>query len=465
MRELQKIVTKAIQARKLFRSGERILVAVSGGADSIALLHLLHEKAAAGKWRMQVAHFNHQLRGRESDADERFVKQRAKRLKLPFVSGRGAVAEFALKQSVSIEMAARQLRHEFLAESAKQRRCSVIALAHHADDQVELFFLRLLRGAGSDGLAGMKWQSASPVDSSIRLVRPLLAVTKADLEGFLRKEGISHRSDSSNASRDILRNQLRLELLPLLRREYQPAIERSVLRMMELIGGEAEVITHQASSWLAATNRSPWSELPAATQRRVIQLQLQQLRIPVDFELVERLRTAPGKRVSAGHEQFLICDGRGEVRCETPRRFSNAEMKFELKLNSEQPASVSFGGCRVSWSFGRSQSGNQTTKPSGLEHFDAEKLGKQVVLRHWRAGDRFQPIGMKTAVKLQDWFTNQKISATRRRELLIGTTSTGEIFWIEGLRIGERFKLTAETRQVLQWRWHPENPGSPALRG
>ncbi|HXC99166.1 MAG TPA: tRNA lysidine(34) synthetase TilS, partial [Verrucomicrobiae bacterium] len=175
MSNLLSRVEESVRAKKLFREGESVLIAVSGGLDSMVLLHLLARLTPAHHWRLAVAHFNHQLRGRSSHADQHLVEQTAKKLGLPFVAGRADVRAFASRRGESIEMAARELRHKFLAKTALRRKIRVIALAHHADDQVELFFLRLLRGAGVEGLAGMKWRNPSPANSRITLARPLLA--------------------------------------------------------------------------------------------------------------------------------------------------------------------------------------------------------------------------------------------------------------------------------------------------
>ncbi|MCU0783459.1 MAG: tRNA lysidine(34) synthetase TilS, partial [Verrucomicrobia bacterium] len=210
-------IEQSIRARKLLSRGERVLVAVSGGLDSVALLHLLHELAVKNRWKLTLAHLNHQLRGRDSNADERFVRAMSARLKLPCVAERANVRAHAQEHGLSIEMAARHLRHEFLARTARRLKIRKVALAHHADDQVELFFLRWLRGAGGEGLAGMKWHSPSPANSAIQLVRPLLNVSKADLKQFARKYRVRFREDASNTSLDFQRNRIRHELLPWLR--------------------------------------------------------------------------------------------------------------------------------------------------------------------------------------------------------------------------------------------------------
>lgn len=446
-------VGQAIQERRLFRRGEAILVAVSGGQDSMVLLQLLHALAPRFGWRLRVAHFNHRLRGRASDADERFVKHAAARLRLPIVVGRGAVAALARRRGLSIEMAARELRHQFLAQAARRHSCRRIAVAHHADDQVELFLLRLLRGAGGDGLSGMKWQSPSPADQRVKIVRPLLAVDKAVLARFAQAQRLAHREDATNASSDLLRNRIRNELLPLLRRRYQPAVDRSILRIMEIIGADAELAAGTASAWLRrklATRRLAHESV--GLQRRVIQQQLQQLDIAADFDLIESLRLRVGTCVTVSPKVRVCCDEHGRV-----ARVPAAVAKFrrqQIALRLRGAAGgVQFSGATFRW---RREAGRGTTAvapAAGMEWFDADAVGPQIILRHWRAGDRFQPIGLGATVKLQDWFTNRKIPAGRRRELIVATTARGEIFWVEGERIGECGKLTSATRRRLVWRW------------
>jgi tRNA(Ile)-lysidine synthase len=200
VRRLLQHVEQSIRDRRLLGRGQAVLVAVSGGVDSMVLLHLLHGLAAKQGWQLTVAHFNHQLRGRQSDADERLVRLAAKRLGLRLVRGGADVRQHARTHKLSLEMAGRELRHKFLARTARRLRIPAVALAHQADDQVELFFLRLLRGAGGEGLQGMKGRSRSPADGEIELVRPLLDLTKADLQAHARREGIPFREDASNGA-------------------------------------------------------------------------------------------------------------------------------------------------------------------------------------------------------------------------------------------------------------------------
>jgi len=268
MTDLLQRVEQNIQNRKLLKRGQAILVAVSGGLDSMMLLHLLHALSAKHRWKLTIAHFNHQLRGRSSNADEQLVRKTAAALKLPFVVGRANVGKFAQKSGLSIEMAARKLRHEFFVCAAKGRGIRVVALAHHADDQVELFFLRVLRGAGGAGLAGMKWRSPSPVNGKNALVRPLLDVTKDELRDFAQRNKIHFREDGTNARLNTPRNRIRNELLPLLRRKYQPALAKAVLRLMEIVGAEADTIGEMARQWLDISCRSRGDEAQIKSGKR-----------------------------------------------------------------------------------------------------------------------------------------------------------------------------------------------------
>ena len=469
MTDLLQRVEENIQNRRLLKRGQAVLVAVSGGLDSMALLHLLHELSSRHRWHLTVAHFNHRLRGRSSDADEKLVRQTAAAMRLPFIAGRANVREFAQKSKLSVEMAARKLRHDFFARVAMERKIRIIALAHHADDQVELFFLRILRGAGGEGLAGMKWRAPSPVDSKIMLVRPLLDVAKAELRGFVRESRIHFRDDATNATLDMPRNRVRNELLPLLLRRYQPALPKTVLRLMEIVGAEAETVGEIARQWLVSrqkTKRAPrpvplparrgegivFKDLPVAVQRRVLQLQLSEAGVPADFDLIEQLRESPGKCVSVSPSLSIARDADGKLDCKKHGTSGFNANETVVKL-AGRAGDVEFDGVCFGW---RLEVGANFARPQGrkaCEFFDADKVGGKITLRHWRPGDRFQPIGLKSPVKLQDLFTNRKIPRARRRELMVAAAENGEIFWVEGLRISENFKLTPQTKRRLVWRW------------
>jgi tRNA(Ile)-lysidine synthase len=444
-------VDRTIRARGLLRRGQRILAAVSGGVDSMVLLHVLYALSKRHGWRLAVAHLNHQLRGRSSNADERLVVSTARTMGLAVVAERADVRELARRGKVSVEMAAREARHHFLAHAAVRLKSGTIALGHHADDQLELFFLRLLRGSGSEGLAGMKWRNPSPGNPRIELVRPLLDQSKEVLRDYAAAAKVRFREDASNASPGFRRNRIRHELLPLLRRNYQPALDRTVLRVMNLLGAEAEFIGQAAESWLSGNQRPPFDKLPVAVQRRCLQQQLLREKVEPDFELVERLRTKPDHPVSVAPGTTLVLDHRHRVLRREFRPAKTPPARFELL--SGGAGEIESDQVKIRWRIASNRGARLPEHRAGREYFDADKVGSRIVLRHWQAGDRFQPIGMSVPVKLQNLFTNRKIQRERRHDLAVATTANGELFWVENLRISERFKLSERTKRRLNWQW------------
>ncbi len=337
---------------------------------------------------------------------------------------------------------------------ALKRNIRTIALAHHADDQVELFFLRLLRGAGGEGLAGMKWQSPSPENPKIILARPLLDEPKSALELYAKLEKIPFREDATNAQLDVLRNRIRQELLPLIVKKYQPALGRVILRQMTILGAEADFVTGAAQAWLAQKRRPAFETLPLALQRRCLQLQLVEKGLQANFNLIERLRVVANRAITVGEKLSVSRNLAGQVQAskKDETRFDNNQTIINLRGRAGE---VVFADAHVIWEVKSASSGafRAPKRRANCEFFDADKVGKELVLRHWLPGDRFQPIGMKSPVKLQDLFINQKILRSRRYELIVGLTGAGEVFWVEGLRMAERFKLDKSTVRQLKWRW------------
>jgi tRNA(Ile)-lysidine synthase len=434
----------------LFRKDERILVAVSGGPDSMVLLRLLRQFAATGGWKIAVAHFNHLLRGRESDKDERLAEEEAARIGAPFHAGRGDVRAVAKASGVSLEMAARELRHRFLAETAAAQNYGSVALAHHLDDQVELFFLRLLRGAGGEGLAGMRWMASSPADPKVRLVRPLLAATRAEILDYARAEGVPFRHDLSNRNLDVPRNRVRRKLVPLLE-SWQPALRQCVHRLMEIAGAEADLATDMAQRWLAGRRRPAFESLPIAAQRRCVERELSAMGVAANFDLVETLRLRPGIPVSVGAELAMVrTPGAGlERRSTRAMEFLPGSVPVSLAGESGR---AELDGVILRWRR-RAGAPPSLTPSKGVERFDSDRVGSSLVLRHWRPGDRFQPAGLGRPKKLQDLFTDLKTPTEERRHRLVAETMDGRIFWVEGLRISETFKIAPGTKAWLEWRW------------
>lgn len=223
---------------------KKLIVAVSGGADSVALLHLLVE---SGYRNLVVAHFNHRLRGKASNGDALFVEKLAIKLKLPFEIGEGDVRKLSSSRKCSLETVAREARYAFLAATARKHRSRKVALAHHADDQVETCLFNFLRGSGIAGLSGMKHRSTRSVNGvKLELLRPLLGITKVELLGYLKDKKVRFREDATNAIADATRNKLRLKVLPLIEELLGPSFKGSIVRNARLLADEEELLSSLA---------------------------------------------------------------------------------------------------------------------------------------------------------------------------------------------------------------------------
>lgn len=348
-------------------------------------------------------------------------------------------------------MSARRLRHEFLARTALRHGISTVAVAHHADDQAELVLLRLLRGAGGEGLGGMSWQDPSPANPRISLIRPLLDLSKEQLRNAARAAGLPFREDRSNRDPRMLRNRIRHQLLPRLEREYAPAIRILLRRTASIVGAESDFISRTAAGWLASRRRDPFDSLHPAVQRALLRIQLWKFGQEPGYERIESLREsnrvqeiAPGVRIVRHPDGILrkvdatpLPSFRGEGR--------------EIRLESSG-GWIHFDGLRIEYSYRNIGRASPRFSP-GRECFAASKVRETIVLRHWAPGDRFRPLGMSKPVKLQDLFTNRKIPRERRRDLTVAATRAGEIFWVEGFPPGEAFKIGPRLRRILIWKW------------
>tara|TARA_Y100000588_G_scaffold327282_1_gene362174 strand:- start:515 stop:1855 length:1341 start_codon:yes stop_codon:yes gene_type:complete len=434
-----------IQTAKEVPSDVGILLAVSGGVDSMVLLHALANNLGR---RLVMGHFNHQLRGRASLADQRLVEKMAARLGVELEVGKWKMREPAISRH-GMEMAAREARLEFLARIARRHRCGFVATGHHADDQVETFFWRLLRGAGGLGLSGMKPLNFFPGQPELRLIRPMLVYGKSQILEYARCAGVPFREDESNQELGRVRNRIRHRLLPRLHEEFGASAEEMVRRSMDLVGADADCVRELAAAWLESGG-GRFEDLHPAMQRWVIWLQFVEMGVEPGHGRIEGLRLHADKPVALDSGREVKRDMWGNLTLQNVERrlqFDAGETRLTLGWRwGEWKFAGLVGKCRVG-------AGRPINMPPGAELFDADVVGKNTVLRHWRPGDRFQPIGMKTSVKLQNLFTNAKVPATEKRRRVLACTADGEIFWVEGLRVGERAKIRPETRRFLRWQW------------
>jgi len=444
----------------LLLPGEPLLAGVSGGPDSVALLDLL----VAGGWRPHVCHLNHQLRGAESGADAEFVRQLANSYGLLCTIEHRDVAAFAAEQKLSLEEAARRARIGFFTDVAARAGANKLALAHTADDQVETFLLRLLRGAGVPGLVGI-WPERKL--GPLRLVRPLLKVRRLEVLEYLADKHLSYRTDSSNFDPRFTRNRIRHELLPALERDFNPAICDVLLRTAEILRDEDfYLLKHVAETFYLRASRddalqaAKLAEYPAAVQRRLVRFWLggeDESGPRFAFDHVEAVRELaaskspsaevdlPGGLVvyreyewlrKAVREELAPVKGRWELNLDGETRIAELGARFDCRGAVCGPAQV----LRIA----------ENDMKGQAESFDAEALGNQPFVRTWSEGDRFQPLGMKEPKKLQDFFVDEKIPRRRRGRVPLVCAADGRIAWVVGVRIAEPFKVTENTRRILR---------------
>jgi tRNA(Ile)-lysidine synthase len=447
-----------------------VLAAVSGGADSLALLHALR---GAG-YPLLVAHFNHRLRP-EADSDAAFVRRVAEGLGLPFVTDSADVAAYAAEGGLSIEEAARELRYQFLFREARRVGAQAVATGHTADDQAETVLMHFLRGAGLSGLKGMPPRVFLPVfDAEIPLVRPLLGWTRAQTEAFCRENGQDFLTDLSNADTAYFRNKLRHELLPLLE-TYNPQIRQSLEKTARALQGDHELLSEAVeAAWLktatpgagfVAFDLPGLQALSVPLRRNLFRRAAFALKPglrDVDFEALERVASlrpldlAGGLRTVVEGGRLYLFEDEKHLPGEWP------QVSGQYSVFSEVTGGVEIielgDGWTLTCEHWQPATGHSSLATANWPDdpftatLDADLTAGRLRLRPFRAGDRFEPLGMLgQTVKLSDLFTNLKIPR-RFRENWPVLCVDDEIAWVAGLRMSERFKVTPQTRRVLRLR-------------
>ncbi len=482
MHPLEKKVKKIISRQQLLAPGDRVLVAVSAGPDSMALLHLLARLAGPGDFSIIAAYVNHGLRPAETVREEELVGRRTAELNIPCVIGRVAAREHAENKNLSLEHAARDLRYAFLDRTAAREQAGRIGLAHTADDQAEELLIRLIRGTGRAGLAGMKTLRAG------RYIRPLLTIPKDELLRYLRDRKIPWLKDSSNQDRSLLRNRVRQELLPFLAQRFNPNIRETLLRTATILQDEESLLAELGKKAAAgifsqltgrettAKDSSPppltldldrLREQPRAIQRRLLETACWRMDTRPAFQVIGQLLELIDRQgATAGLHLANGLRARMEGDC---LRFSfpqgQGRLRGELGLVPDQPCrqiSIPAPGTYPVAELGRSLCIDCPDLPladvfAGLvdgDFLDFHRVTFPLVLRPPLPGDRFHPLGSPGRQKLGDFFTNLKLDRQQRRRAAV-LLAADTIIALPGLRIDHRFRVRPDTTRLLRLRWQP----------
>jgi len=499
--KLESKIIDFIQRYSLVSPGEIVVVGVSGGADSVCLLHVLAKCQKGLGIKLHAAHLNHQLRGVESETDAEYVSDLAGSLGIPITIDRQDVAAYKIEKNCPLEEAARELRYAFLARVAREVGANRIAVGHTRDDQVETILMHILRGTGVTGLCGLVPCSPMPYDrqevslraptsrGNLLVIRPLLDITREETTSYCHEHQLDPRIDSSNRSLSFFRNRLRLQLLPLLR-QYNPGVDQALLRLADIAKEDKAFIEQQASElWGEVArqennaiyfDRKQLDSLPIALQRQLLRAAVTKLAgdsRDIEASHIEAARTllnkAVGKKISLPHG-FICQGGYDEIVVAStakqsqspPCPFPPLPGEFLLKV----PGRTIFPGWKVMASIVRERVDEGHCQPLTFGHserseesrpaqtrlceaisagFDLRKTGTELFVRQRRPGDRFQPLGMSMPKKLYEFMVDAKIPRSWRDNIPI-VCSPQQIIWVVGWRIDDRVKVTEASKEALR---------------
>ncbi len=479
MLPLEERVAGYIAKHRLVMPGECLLVAVSGGADSACLLHLMAGLRERLDIALHIAHLDHCLRGEEGQADAEYVAGLAKQLGLPVTVDRADVKAYRKEHKLSLEEAAREVRYRFLAKTAAEVGARRIATGHTLNDQVETILMHIVRGTGIKGLTGLRPESRLSINGqTITIIRPLLETSRQETADYCHGHNIVPRLDSSNLSLSPLRNRIRRQLIPLLA-TYNADITGALTRTAAIASGELDYLEGELSKVRGkivgrdgdayTLDRAGFLCLHPALQRHLLRSVIEEL---------------PGglKDIEARHiENILSMLGRPSgktINLPQGLRFTNEHNRFIISrgaaapgyvntLSGEHPLNIPgqtlLPGWRVEASVvAPSVAADWMHSPRpDIAHLDFDKTGSRLIVRRPAPGDAFQPLGMDTAKRLNRFMIDSRIPRSRRDAIPVvctpkqGDDSPGQIVWLAGYRIDDRFRVTPQTGKVLRLEFYP----------
>jgi len=427
-----------IHNQSLFTPNQKLIVGVSGGADSVFLIHILHELG----YICIIAHCNFHLRGEESNRDALFVKSLAEKLNIPFRSIDFQTEEYASKRKISIEMAARELRYDWFAELKEKEKADFIAIAHHSDDVVETFLINMTRGTGIHGLTGIKPKKGD-------IVRPLLALSRKEITDYLQQKNIPFVEDSTNKEAIYTRNKFRNQIIPLLQ-TINPSFQESVLQTIEHLQQAENFMEGQLNTIKAALfveeetgGRISIEKLKKENSSLFI---LYELLYPYGFsastinDIYEGLTGTSGKQYLS--EKYRILKDREWL------ILSNRNREVPIIYSIKDTDTTIENPLKMTITHEENKSEFTIIKNKRFCYLDVDKLTFPLEIRGWERGDTFVPFGMKNRKKVSDFFIDRQFSILQKEQAWL-LLSGGEIAWIIGERSDDRFKIDSKTKKIM----------------
>lgn len=462
-------VLSFIQKHHLISESRNLVVAVSGGPDSVCLLHVLLKLREKLGISLHVAHLNHKLRGAESEADARYVADLARSLDLPATIEQRDVLAYQSRHRLSLEEAAREVRYTFLAQAARSIGTDRAAVGHTVDDHIETILMHLIRGTGTRGLRGLQpssqWQSSS---HELVIVRPLLELSREETEACCQFHQLQPRLDTSNLSLSPLRNRIRQQLLPLLQ-SYNPQVAEALLRTARIAADDLAFLDREAARvWSKIAreregstilDKEKFLALPSALKRHLLRTAMERLLGNLKDiearhveEIIEALSKQAGKKIvlpeglifSIEYDRYLLGTDPAAL---SP--FPILEGELALKVPGKTPLPGWQMEATIIEPSAVKGKPNWLTNDDFTAYFDLDKAGATLTTRPRQPGDRFQPLGMDQPKKLNQFMIDSKIPQSWRKRVPL-VCSPQHILWVVGWRIDERAKVTGTTRKVLR---------------
>jgi tRNA(Ile)-lysidine synthase len=472
-------VAAYIRKHKLLKAGDRVAAAVSGGSDSVAMLRLLIELQPELGIVLSAVHFNHHLRGAESEGDEEFVKALAQRHDLEFHCDGADVARYAAESRASLETAARQLRYRFFRQVLESQRVDHIATGHTLDDQAETLLLKMARGAGTRGLAGIfpRLGIAGPIVSSESLVsretsiiRPLLGTRRNVLQSYLRQIGQDWREDSSNRDLRHRRNRVRHGIVPRMEKYLNPAVREALAETAEIARAEEEYWQQELARALSGCwhfsekklNLAALASYPLAMQRRVLRAAAESLGLRLEFRHVEEILAVSSAEAKSAElpEGWEVLRERMNLRFDSARRPS-AECSHQFQSKHNYQYDLPVPGKVAVPELGTQLEAFLVSRPESLsltaELLDAEAIAGPLVVRNWQPGDRFWPAHTRVAKKVKELLQGRHIQG-RERALWPVVVQGDQLIWMRGFAAPASMSPRGDRASVLCIQESPSGP-------
>ncbi len=455
---------ETIQKHNLLEKGDHVIVGVSGGPDSICLLYVLFDLKDEYQLDLSVVHINHMLRGKDADEDETYVKELCSKEGIPFYSYKINVREMGKRMSTGEEEAGRKARYDAFLEILKKTNADKIAIAQNMNDQAETLLMRLVRGSGLDGLAGIDYKRDGII------IRPLLDISREEIEQYCKDNNLKPRTDKTNLKAIYTRNKIRLELIPYLEDNFNSRIISNLWKTAKILKEDKDFIYSfvneaykkcciQKIDKEVHIQKEKYEKLHPAVKKRVILKAIGDLGVHQDIgtihlesvlHIIDENKTSAGLdlpydiRVEVGYENIVITRNKAE------KSFQGFCYKLEWGNNIQ----IKELSASLYWEIA-ANSGQEISKNDYIKFFDYDKFKAPLVVRTRKSGDRFSPLGMAGSKKLKDFYIDEKIPRKQREKIPLVCCGS-DVAWIIGYRVSDRFKIDDTTRRILILKYIPE---------